>query len=582
MCSGAGAAPSHGIAMHGVPALAPDFSHLAYANPDAPRGGSVTFAAIGTFDSLNPLIVRGRPAAGVRDYVFESLLTRNFDEPFSLYGLIAESVETPDDRSWVEFTLNPEARFSDGVPVTVEDVVFSWRTLKSKGRPNHRSYYSKVSRVETPSGRRIRFEFESGADRELALIIGLMPVLPRHHFEHRRFDETSLDPPLGSGPYVISSVQPGASITYERNPDYWGGGLAINRGAFNFATVRYDYFRDESARFEAFKKGLYDFQHDGDPARWATSYEFPAVKDGRVLREEVSRSTPAGMRGLAFNTRRHIFADRRVRRALTLMFDFEWLNANLYHGLYARTQGYYDGSELSAVGRPASAAERALLEPYVDAVDPDVLDGTYTLESANSSGRNRAGMRAAIGLFAEAGYELKDGRMVDAASAEPFAFEILVAERRQERYALAYARMLERIGVSATVRQVDSVQYQTRRQTYDFDMVEHFWYASLSPGNEQNFYWSSRAAGEEGTRNYMGARNPGIDAMIAALLDAREREDFVTAARALDRLLISGNYVIPLFHLPGQWIAYRSRLAHPQRHSLDGYKIDTWWVEREK
>ena len=576
------AEPAHGIAMHGEPALEDGFFNLPYANADAKRGGELRLAVPGTFDSLNPLIIKGTPATGIRDYIYESLLARNYDEPFSLYGLIARSVDTPEDRSWVEFTLRENARFSDGKPVTVDDVVFSLETLRDKGRPNHRSYYAKVVRVETPRPRVVRFVFESGSDREMPLIMGLMPILPRHAFRDRPFDETTLEAPIGSGPYVLQSVDPGVSLVFERDLDYWGQDLAINRGVFNFNTVRFDYYRDESGRFEAFKKGLYDFHQDWDPARWATSYDFPAVANGDVLREEVVRQTPAGMRGLAFNTRRAQFADRRVRHALTLMFDFDWLNQNLYHGLYDRTEGYYDGSDLSSIGRPASDAERTLLAPFLDEINSEVLEGTYTLATARSSGRDRARMREAVDLFRQAGYELRDGRMVNATTGELFTFEIMVVERRQERYALTYAKSLERIGIRAAVRQVDSVQYETRRQTYDFDMVEHFWYASLSPGNEQEFYWSSDAAGREGTRNYMGAKSPGIDAMIAALLEAREREAFVTAARALDRLLISGNYVIPLFHSPRQWIAYRSRLAHPERHSIDGYKIDTWWSEAER
>jgi peptide/nickel transport system substrate-binding protein len=580
--------PRHGIAMHGIPALTDDFHHLTYANPNASPGGTVTFAALGSFDSVNPFIVKGRPARALRDHVFESLMKRNYDEPFTLYGLIAKSIETPIDRSWVEFVLNDAAIFSDGTPVTVDDVIYSLETLRKYGRPNHRSYYSKVVKIERPSRSIVRFVLANDADREMPLILGLMPILPKHYYSSRIFNETTLEPPIGSGPYTIDNVDAGSSITYKKNPRYWGENLSINRGLNNFDTIKYEYYRDESTRFEAFKKGLFDFQQEWDPARWANSYAFPATDDGRIVREEIGRATPAGMLGLAFNTRRQIFSDQRIRRALTLMFDFEWLNANLYHGLYQRTSGFYDGSELSSIGQPASEVERALLNSYTKMITPDVLEGSYRLDAVDkgevSSGRKRSQSRQALNLFNEAGYDIDkhSGQMVEKKSGIPFSFEIMVVERRQERYALTYSKSLKRLGIDASVRLVDSAQYQLRRQTYDFDMVEHFWYASLSPGNEQAFYWSTNAAATEGTRNYMGARNSGVDGMIKALLSAHERNEFVSAVRALDRLLISGNYVIPLFHWPKQWLAYSQRLAHPENHSVDGYKLNTWWVKKPR
>lgn len=574
----AGAAPTYAIAMHGAPGLPADFTNFPQADPNAPKGGRMTFGVLGSFDSLNPFIVKGRRASGLRANVFESLMARNYDEPFSLYGLIAQSIETPDDRSWVSFTLNPAAKFSDGVPVTVDDVEFSWAILKEKGRPNHRSYYSKVARVERIGTRTIKFIFGPGGDRELPLLLGLMPILPKHVYEKREFEATSFEKPIGSGPYIVGNIRPGASITYIRNPNYWSAELPANRGRYNFDEIRYEYFRDSASRFEAFKKGVFDFQQEWSPAQWATGYDFPAVKDGRVVKEDIKRGTPAGMLGLVFNTRREIFADRRVRQALTLMFDFEWINAKLYYGLYSRTQSFYHGSELSAFGRPASARERALLAPFAGSVLPAVMEGTSKMPVSDGSGRNRASSRAALKLLAQAGYEVRDAALVNTATGAPFTFEIMITNQRQERLSLAFAKALERIGIKVNVRQTDSAQFQKRRQSFDFDMIENFWYASLSPGNEQKFYWGVKSADNEGSRNYMGVRDPAIDAMVDAMLAARDRADFVVAVRALDRILTSGSYVIPLFNWPAQWVAHWTRIDHPKRQSLDGYKLDTWWA----
>ena len=572
------AEPMHGIAMHGPPALPSGYPHFQHADPAAPKGGRITFASIGTFDSLNPFIVKGIAAADLRHWVFDSLMARNYSEPFALYGLIAESIETPDDRSWVEFRLRPEARFSDGTPVTAEDVVFSMETLRTKGRPNYRNTYGKIASVERPDERTIRFIFGAERDRELPLLIGLMPILPKHVYETRAFDETSLEPPVGSGAYAVAAVDAGKSITYQRNPDYWARDLPANVGRFNFDTIHYEYYRDEAARFEAFKKGLFDLNLEGNPTSWATGYDFPAFRDGRVVKSEFKRQTPAGMDAFVFNTRRPMFADRRVRQALTLLFDFEWINKNLFYGLYERTQSFFHGSELSSYGRPMDEREAALLSQHVDAVLPEVSDGTLTMPVSDGSGRNRGNLRKALALFKEAGYEVRDGALVNVETGEPFTFEFMTATRSQERLALAYAESLERAGITITVRQVDSAQYQQRLQTYDFDMFRRWYYASLSPGNEQSFYWGSASADIEGTRNYMGIRNPGVDAMIDALLAAREREDFVAAVRAMDRLLRSGYYVLPLFHPPVQWVAHWTRVRGPDTLSLDGYKIDTWWA----
>jgi len=566
--------------MHGAPKHQPGFTNFSYANPDAAKGGTVTFATLGSFDSLNPLIIKGVAAAGLRDYVFESLMARAYDEPFSLYGLLAETIETPDDRSWVAFTLREEARFSDGKPVTVEDVLFSHLLLRDKGRPNHRTYYSKITKAEKTGPHTVKFTFNEDGDREMPLIMGLMPILPRHHFSTDTFESTTLKPPLGSGPYRVSRVEAGKRIVYQRNPDYWGLTLAANRGRFNFDEIRYEYYRDDDPMFQAFQKGLHQLWRESDSGRWARGYDFPAHKDGRVVREELPISVPSGMSALAFNTRRPLFSDIRVREALTLMLDFEWLNKNYYYGLYTRTQSFFDRSDLSSHGRAADAREREILAPFKNAVKPAILDGSYKLPVSDGTGRNRTNRRKALGLLKQAGYTLKDGKLINQQSGEPFTFEILAASGGQKRLLLKFIDTLKGLGIEARLRQVDSAQYQRRRQTFDFDMIQSFWYASLSPGNEQLFRWSVKAAETEGSFNYAGVKNPAVDEMIAALLAATSREDFVSAVRALDRVLLSGHYVIPLFHLKKQWIARWKMLAHPSKTSLYGYRVDTWWIAK--
>jgi peptide/nickel transport system substrate-binding protein len=573
------AEPQAGLAMHGEPLEVQGFTHFPYANPDAPNGGRVVFAVQGSFDSLNPLIVKGAAAEGVREYIYESLLARAYDEPFTLYGLIAESVETPADRSFVEFTLRPEAKFSDGMPITVEDVIFSHALLRDHGRPNHRSYYKKVAKVEKTGERKVRFTFDASGDREMPLIIGLMPVLPRHLIDPERFEKTSLFPPTGSGPYTVAKVDPGKSISFKRDPNYWGRDLAVNRGLYNFDEIRFDYYRDAGSMFEAFKSGLVRLRNEDDPTRWTEGYTFPAIRDGRVVKEELPVETPAGMSALVFNTRRPIFADPRVRKALITLFDFEWVNRTLYHAQYARTESYFARSELSSHGRPADRAERALLAPFAAEVTPATMDGSFAFPVSDGTGENREGRREALQLLEAAGYQLTGGKLIKVATGEPFEFEILAATRGQERLLLTYARALKQVGIEARIRQVDSAQYQRRKQTYDFDMIQYFWPVSLSPGNEQSFRWGSEAAMTEGSFNYPGVKSAGVDAMIEALLKAGDRTGFVAAARALDRVLLSGDYVIPLFHLPRQWVAHWSDLKRPATTPLYGYQIDTWWLE---
>lgn len=573
------AAPGHAIAMHGKPLHGPDFTHFGYVDPQAPKGGRLTLGALGSFDSLNPLIVKGAPARGLREFVYESLMARGFNEPFTLYGLIAETIETPDERDWVEFVLRPEARFSDGTPVTVDDVLFSYALLRDHGRPNHRTYYAKVARARATGPRSVRFEFLPDGDREMPLIMALMPILPKHLIDPERFEETNLEHPVGSGPYVVETADPSRRIVYRRDPHYWGAHLAVNRGRFNFDTIAIEYFRDSNALLQAFKKGIVEVRPEDDPDRWARGLDFPAVRDGRVVKESFRTGVPAVMSALVFNTRHRLFADRRVREALTLMFNFEWLNHNLYFDAYERTQSYFHGSELASFGHPADEAERALLAPWLDRIDPAILNGSFRQPVGEESGRNRDLRRQAIALLAAAGYVLKNGRLVTAVGGEPVTVEILVVDREQQRLCLVYARALGRAGVIARVRLVDSAQYQRRRQEFDFDMVFQRWYNSLSPGNEQSFYWGSAAADDPGSRNYAGIRDEAADAMIAALITARTRQELVAAARALDRVLLSGRYVIPLFHLPRQWVARWRRVGRPESTPLYGYLIDTWWSQ---
>ena len=569
---------SHGIAMHGAPALPAGFRHMPYVNPEAPKSGRLTGGISGTFDSLNPLIVRGLAVQQMRGYVIESLMTRGQDEPFTLYGLLAESIETDDERSTVTFRIHPGAQFSDGKPVAAEDVLFSWQLLRDKGRPNHRLYYAKVTKAEALDPRSVKFDFGGVADRELPLILGLMPVLPRHAIDPATFEDTTLTPPIGSGPYTVTSVRPGASVTLTRNPNYWGRDLPVNRGLWNFDEVRLDYYREAGGQFEAFKRGLYDFRVETDPLRWHESYDFPAAQRGDVKREEIATGLPKPTEYLVFNTRRAIFSDIRVREALSLLFDFEWINRNYFFGLYSRNGGYFPSSELSAYQRPASDIERTLLRPFAASVRSDIVDGTWRLPVSDASGRDRDALRRALALLVDAGYQLDGTVMRHKATGAPLKFEILVTTREHERIALAFIRDIKRAGIEATIRTVDAVQFDQRKLAYDFDMIQNRWDQSLSPGNEQLFYWGSEAADLQGTRNYMGARDKAVDALVTAMLQARERPPFVAAVRALDRILMSGFYTIPLYNAERQWFARWNRIERPKADALSGILPETWWA----
>jgi len=568
---------SHGIAMHGEPALPAGFPHLPYVNPDAPKGGMLRLGELGSYDSLNPFILKGVAPNGIREYVYESLLARSADEPFTLYAHLAKSVDMPDDRSSVTFYLDPNARFSDGQPVTAEDVLFSWRLLKDKGQPYHRAHYSVVARAFSPAPGTVRFEMSEHANRETPLLVALMPVLPRHRIDADTFDQTSLAAPIGSGPYTVAEIDAGRALTFVRNPGWWGRDRPMARGRYNFDRIRLEYFRDQTTLFEAFKSGEIDVRTEDDAGRWAEGYDFPAMRDGQVERAELPTGWPAGMTALVFNTRRPYFADPRVRRALILAFDFEWVNRNLYHGHYTRTQSFFARSELSSHGKPADAVERALLAPWLAKVKPEMLEGTFSFPVSDGSGRNRGNMKAAVDLLREAGYVQRDGHMISAATGEPLAFEMMAAKRGEERLFQAYARSLALIGVGVSIRTVDSAQRWSRLKSFDFDMIQWTWGASLSPGNEQRNRWGSASADAANALNFAGVREPAVDALIEAVVAARERPAFVSAVRALDRLLLSGDYVIPLYHAKGVWTAWRSDLKRPARAPVSGLALETWW-----
>jgi peptide/nickel transport system substrate-binding protein len=570
---------THGIAMHGAPALPPGFPQFPYVNPDAPKGGQLRLGALGSFDSLNPFIIKGVAPSGLREYVFESLMARSADEPFTLYGLIAEAIEVPADRSSITFHLRPEAHFSDGHPITAADVVFSHALLRDKGPPNLRTYYQKVVRVEMPDPTTVQFIFDSPGDREIPLILGLMPILPQHRLDPESFERTTLQPPIGSGPYVVASVDPGRRIVYRKDPKHWARDLPVYRGRNNFDEIRYDFFRDSSTLFEAFKAGQIDVRAEDDPARWAEGYTFRAVADGRVVLREFKTGLPAGMSALVLNTRRPALADQRVRRALIVMFDAEWINRSLYEGLYQRTESYFQRSMLASVGRPADDIERRLLAPFPNAVKPEVLEGRSVMPSGGGS-TLRMRLREGVKLLGEAGYALHGEELIHTQSGAPLAFEFLAQTRAQERLILSFADALKKVGIRIRIRRADDAQYWRRIRTFDFDMTYFFWSASLSPGNEQINRWSSKAADTPYSLNFPGVKSAAADAMIDALLAAETREDFVSAVRALDRVLISGDYVIPLFHAPGQWIAHWRHLKMPEKTPLFGTDFDTWWVAK--
>jgi microcin C transport system substrate-binding protein len=572
------AAPAEGVAMHGEPKYGPGFTHFDYVDPDAPKGGNLAMAAIGTYDSLNPFIVKGAPAAGI-GLVYETLTTQSLDEPFSEYGLLARTIEVADNRSYVAFELRPEARWHDGRPVTVEDVIFSFETLKTKGLPFYRAYYANVAEVVEDGPGRVKFVFDGTPNRELPLIVGQMPILPKHWFEGRTFEATSLEPPLGSGPYRVGKLDAGRSITYERVTDYWGAGIPVNRGRNNFDTVRYDYFRDPNVALEAFKAGQFDLRLENSARFWATGYDGPALRQGLVVKEEIPTEGGTGMQAFVFNTRRDKFKDPRVREALGYAFDFEWTNKTLFYGQYTRTHSYFANSELAAHGLPGPD-ELVLLEPYRERVPKEVFEKDYEPPVTDGSGNIRDNLREAVRLLKEAGYEVKGGKLTNTKTGEPLAFEILLDQGGLfERIVGPFAKSLERLGIAVSLRTVDDAQYENRLQSFDFDMVVGTFGQSLSPGNEQRDFWGSAAADQPGSRNLIGVSDPVVDALIQKVITAETREQLVAACRALDRVLLWSHYVIPQWHNRVTRIAYWNKLARPQATPRYGIDLFAWWVD---
>ncbi len=569
----------HGIAMHGEPELNPGFQHLPYVNPAAPKGGQLTLGQVGTFDNLNPFIVKGVAPANIRGFVYESLLARSGNEPFSLYGLIAREIEVPSDRSWITFHLNPDARFSDGKPVTTADVAFSFALLRSKGRPYMRSHYSKVERVDVLGPLAIRFAFKPGGDREIPLIMGLMPILPKHRIDEATFEQTTLEAPIGSGPFTMTRIDPGHAVTFKRNPDYWARDLPVRRGLFNFGEIRIDYFRNGAALFEAFKTGAVDYRREYDPARWLDSYDFPAITAGTIRKYTFDTGLPAGMTGYVLNTRRAKFANPKVRRALQYAFDARRINEQMFHGRYVRSASFFSRSNLASTGRAASAQEKRLLAPFPNAVRPEIMDGTWRPPEAKDRRALRQNLKTAFGLLRDAGFRLSGRTLVDVNSGRAFSIEFLVTTREQERLALAYGENLKRLGIAVEVRQMEDSQYWARLGTFDFDVIQWTYRASLSPGNEQIHRWASRYADVPRSFNYAGVKSPAVDRMIEHMLEAVDRETFEAAVRAFDRVLLSGDFVVPLFHDPKQWVAANAKLAFPERTPLFGVDLNTWWFK---
>ena len=568
--------PAPAIAMYGPPAMAPGFACLPYADPSARKGGRLRLAYLGAFDSLNPFNVKALSTAqGLIGHVYQTLMFRTADEPFTLYAQIARTLETDDDRSFATFRLDPRARFSDGTPIDARDVLFSFNLLKAKGRPQQRAAYALVRNAEALDAMTVRFDLTGAGDRELPLTLGLMPVLSRAHVDPESFEDQTLQVPVGSGPYVVSEVRPGQRLVLTRDPGYWGRDLPISCGMYNFDRIEIDYYRDANAMYEAFKAGLYDLRVEDDPGRWLNGYDFPAMRDGRLQRAPLANRLPKGLTGFVFNTRRALFRQLRVREALAGLFDFDWINANLYGGAYRRTRGLFDDSDLSAAGRPATAKERDLLAPFSATLPEGALAGDWAPPASDGSGRDRKLARRAVDLLAAEGWRIENGALRDAAG-NPFAFEILVRNRAEERLALVYARSLGRVGAQARVRLVDEVQFQRRRNQFDFDMTVGQWTGTPSPGAEERTRWGSSSADTEGSFNLAGVRSPAVDAAISALLSARTAEDHIAAARALDRAVMAGAYVVPFFHAADVWIAFSSRLARPPRDPLFGFEYDTW------
>ncbi len=575
------AGPRHALILHGEPRYGADFRHFDYVNPDAPKGGDVRLSALGTFDSLNPFILKGVAAAGIGAN-FETLTEGADDEAFTEYGLIAESMEVAPDDSWVIYNLRPEARFHDGSPITAEDVAFSFEVLKEKGRPVYRFYYASVAGSDILGERRIRFNFSQSGNRELPMIMGQLPVLSKKYWTANDFEKTTLEPWVGSGAYRVIAVDPGRSITYQLDRNYWGRDLPINRGRNNFASIRYDYYRDATVALEAFKSGEYDLRQENVSKNWATAYDGPALAKGLIIKEELRHEIPTGMQGFWFNTRRAVFADRRVREALNYAFDFEWTNKNLFYGAYTRTASYFSNSELASSGLP-EGQELEILSRFRDRLPEHVFTQPFELPVSDGSGNIRSQMRSALRLLKAAGWSVdKSTRKLVNAAGEPMRFELMLVQPEFERVVLPLQRNLERLGIEMRVRTVDAAQYEKRIEDFDFDIVVSSRGQSLSPGNEQRNYWTSAMADQPGGQNIAGIKDPVIDELVEQLVVAPDRESLIAHTRALDRVLLWGYYVIPNWHLSAFRIAYWDKFARPPISPKYSFGLETWWVEQDK
>lgn len=571
---------THAIAMHGEPKYPEGFKHFAYVNPSAPKGGSMSQGSLGGYDSFNGFIIKGEAADGL-GAIYDTLMTASDDEPFSRYGLLASTVEMPEDRSWITFFLRPEARWHDGQPITAADVVWSFETLLAKGPPFYRFYYSDVEKVEALDELTVKFTFKPVGNRELPLTVSEMPILPKHYWQGREFEKTTLEPPLGSGPYKISKFEPGRFVEYERVENYWGKDLNVNIGINNIKTIRYEYFRDGSVAVEAFKGGAFDFRAENISKVWATGYDIPAVKNGLIIKEKIPHQNTAPIQGFIYNSRNPMFSDPGVRQALAYAFDFEWSNRNLFYGQYKRTRSYFGNSELEAKGLPAGD-ELAILEKYRSRIADEVFTKEYNPPATRGDGRIRDNLKIADELLKQAGWEIKDGKRVNQITGQELNFELMLVQPTMERIALPFAKNLERLGVVMRVRTVDSAQYLKRLETHDFEMISMIWGQSLSPGNEQMNYWSSSAAKENGSRNHMGIADPVIDELISGLVQAPDRKQLVARTRALDRVLQWGHYMIPHWYADYDRVLYWNKFSRPDVALPYGYRLSTWWYDEAK
>ena len=570
---------THGIAMHGKPKYEESFTHLDYVNPNASKGGVVRFGSYGSFDNLNRVAFKGSKAAGL-GYVNDTLMRRVWDEAFSLYGLIAEFVEMPEDRSSVTFYLNPKATFHDGSPITRDDVLFSLETFQTKGTPNQKKTYGKVISTELIGNNGIKMVFVNNEDKELPLIVaGFLPIIPKKYYENIDVTKTFLDIPLGSGPYTIENLDPGRQIKYKRVENYWAKDLPVNKGLYNFDTIIYDYYKDSNVLVEAFKVGEYDFRREYNVKRWLSEYDFKAVDSGEVILKEMNNDRPVGMNGLVMNTRKNIFNNRNVRLALSYAYDHEWINKTIYQNAYVRTDSFFDNSPLSSSGLP-SDAELKLLNPWRDQIPSEVFTETFTPPKTDGSGNARENLLQAKEILQEEGWIIKNDKLTK--DGEEFKFEFLIVSPSDEKIALAYQSNLKKLGITMEVRTVDSSQYQARLLNYDFDMIKRYWGVSLSPGNEQQFYWGSEVGKKDGSRNYPGINSPAVDALIEKLISAKNREELTTAIHALDRVLLWGHYVVPLYHSNKDRIAYWDFFEYPEKIPLYGIVIESWWVNKDK